>query len=237
MPNMYTEQDMALWRRYKQGDVQAKWALLDNMKGLIASYARQYSNVRPYSVVEAELKEIALKAVDTYNPRSNTKLNTHVVNSFHKISRENMANQHAIRLPENVHTMYRPIQEANTYLTDALNRDPTNQELADYTGLSLKKVTDAQNRFRSEMLESRQTYDPIRYMPDNSKAALFYAYNSLDNAGRYILEHTTGYGGKKEMPDSQIRRKLRMTSYRYNKAKNNVVGTVRDALHAAEEED
>lgn len=225
--------DMQLWNKYRQGNTAAKWELLDNMRGIITSQARKLSNVRPYSVVEAELKELALNAFDTYSPQRGTKLSTHVMNSFKKVSRGNISNQHAIRIPENIHFKYKPYMEAKNYLTDALNRDPTNQEISEYTGWALPKVMDASRRFRSELVESKQTYDPVRYEDDPTQHALFYAYNSLDNTGKYILEHTTAYGGKSEMKDGDIRRKLRMTPYTYNKKKNEVISVVRGAIDVA----
>ena len=57
----------------------------------------------------------------------------------------------------------------------------------------------------------------------------------LDNPGKYILEHTTGYGGKVELPDSKIRTYLKLTPHMYNKKKNEVVGVVREALNTASE--
>ena len=76
--NQYSDSDLELWRKYKQGNLQAKWDLLKKFHGVIVSNARKLSNVRPYSVVEAELKELTLKAFDTYNPAMGAKLSTHV---------------------------------------------------------------------------------------------------------------------------------------------------------------
>lgn len=234
--NAYSDSDLELWKRYKAGDINAKWELLKKFQGVIVANARKMSNVRPYSVVEAELKDLTLKAFDTYNPGKGAKLSTHVVNMYKKVSRENISNQHAIRIPENIHFKFRPITEATEYLTAALNREPTHQEIADYTGWSLPKVVDASSRLRRELVESRQTFDPGVNRVDPTEQALYYAYGVLDNQGKYILEHTTGYGGKPELPDSKIRANLKLTPHLYNKKKNEVIGIVREALNSAQEE-
>lgn len=233
--NAYSDSDLELWRKYKQGNQQAKWDLLRKFHGVIVSNARKLSNVRPYSVVEAELKELTLKAFDNYDPSKGAKLSTHVVNMYKKVSRENISNQHAIRIPENVHFKFRPIVEATEYLTEALNREPTHQEIADYTGWALPKVVDASSRLRRELVESKQTFEPGVNQLDPSEQALFYAYSILDNQGKYILEHSTGYGGKPEFPDSKIRTDLRLSPHMYNKKKNEVISVVREALNSAQE--
>lgn len=83
--NAYSDSDLELWKKYKQGNQQAKWDLLKRFHGVITSNARKLSNVRPYSVVEAELKELTLKAFDTFNPARGAKLSTHVVNTYKKL--------------------------------------------------------------------------------------------------------------------------------------------------------
>jgi hypothetical protein len=233
--NSYSESDLDLWRKYKQGNQQAKWDLLQRFHGVIIANARKLSNVRPYSVVEAELKEITLKSFDTYTPAKGAKLSTYVINNFKKVSRENINNQHAIRIPENVHFKFKPITEANEYLTEALNREPTYQEVAEYTGWSLPKVIDASTRLRRELVESKQTFEPGVSELDPTQQAFFYAYNVLDNQGKYILEHSTGYGGKKELPDSKIRVDLKLSPHLYNKKKNEVVSVMRESLNVAQE--
>lgn len=234
--NAYTDDDMAVWRRYKAGDKNAKWELLRRFHGVIISNARKFSNVRPYSVVEAELKELTLKAFDTYNPNAGAKLSTHVISQYKKISRNNISNQHAIRVPENVHFKFKPIVDAQAFLNDSLGREPTHQEIADYTGWQLDKVVDAQSRLRRELVESKQTFDPGVNKLDTTEQALFFAYNCLDNQGKYILEHSTGYGGAKEFKDSKIRMDLKLSPHMYNKKKNEVVSLMQEALNSSAEE-
>lgn len=234
--NDYSASDIELWKRYKAGDTNAKWQLLDKFRGVIISNARKQSNVRPYSVVEAELKALTLKAFDTYNPNAGAKLSTHVINTYKKVSRDNISNQHAIRVPENIHFKYKPVVEASAILQDSLNREPTALEIANYTGMSLEQVNEANRRLRREMVESRLTYDPGIESIDPTAQAMHYAYQSLDPQGQYILQHCTGFNGAKELPDSKIRTNLKLTPYAYNKKKNEVVGVMQEALNTANTE-
>lgn len=228
--------DIELWKKYKSGDTSAKWQLLNNFRGPITRTARQQSNVRPYSVVEAELKDLTLKAFDTYDPKKGTKLLTHVMSTYKKLSRNNIENQHAIRVPENIHFKYKPLTEAQAFLSDQFGRDPTPQELADYTGWKIPKVLDATSRLRKELVESKQVFEPAVYETDPTQQGLLYAYQDLDKNGRFIFEHATGYNGAKEMKDSEIMKSLKMTNYRYNLEKNRVLGIVQNAVQTANRE-
>ena len=236
--NEYEDKDIELWKKYKTGDTEAKWALLNRFNGLIGDHANKYSNVLPRPVVESQLKQHTLKAFDTYNPAMNTKLSTHVVNSWKKLSRANMANQQAIRLPENIALKYKVYNDGKDYLTEVLNREPTNVELAEHIGWGTDDVTNLSKRFHKELVESKQVYDPGVIDTDISHNALLATYYSGGEHERYFMEHTLGpeFMGKKEKPSAQIQRDLKLNAYQYYKLKNNVANNIGRAIGAMESE-
>lgn len=236
--NEYEDQDMVLWKRYKyQGDQAAKWELLKRFEGMIAEYARKQSNVRSVSVVEAELKRIALESFDKYDPNAGAKMNTYLMSNFRKVSRANIQNQQAIRLPENVALKYGKFNEAQVFLTDAYGRPPTDIEMSEHLGWGVDDVEDARRRFHKELVESRQVFDPGVMDADISKSALYSAYYSMSPQEQFILEHSTGFNGKPEMKDRDIQEHLKLTGYQYNKLKNSVIDKVQQSIliHQREE--
>ena len=236
--NGYEDADMKLWHAYKQGNASAKWQLLNRFNGLIGSYSSRYSNVLPRTVVEAQLKQLTLKAFDTYNPNKNAKLSTHVVNSWRKLSRANMENQQAIRLPENIALKFKAYNDGKEYLTSVLNREPTNVELANHLGWNTDKVTNLSKRFHKELVESKQVYDPGVTMEDTAHEALLSTYYTASEPERYFMEHTLGpdFMGKKERPSAQIQKDLKLNSYQYYKLKNGVADKIRTALTSYDNE-
>lgn len=236
--NEYEEKDMELWHAHKAGDANAKWELLNRFNGLIGDHANKYSNVLPRPVVEAQLKQHTLKAFDTYNPNMNTKLSTHVVNSWKKLSRANMANQQAIRLPENIALKYKVYNDGKEYLTEVLNREPTTVELAEHIGWGVDDVANLSKRFHRELVESKQVFDPGVVDSDISHNALLATYYSGSEHERYFMEHTLGtdFMGKKEKPSAQIQKDLKLNAYQYYKLKNNVADKLSRSIGALEAE-
>lgn len=234
--NAYEVADMKLLDAHRAGDPNAKWDLLKRFDGLIADHAMKHSNVNSRSVVEAQLKQITLKAFDTYDATKGAKLSTHIVNHFKKLSRENIKNQQAIRLPENIALKYAKYTEGKTYLTDVLEREPTAVELSEHLGWGLDEVTNLSKRFHKELVESRQVYDPGVIDSDISKSALTNAYYSMSEPERYIIEHKLGIMGKTEKPAEQIRKELKMTPYLFNKTLNSAIGKVQEAVHILQRE-
>ena len=236
--NVYESRDMELWKAYKAGNQQAKWELLERFNGLIGNHANKYSNVLPRPVVESQLKQLTLKAFDTYKPGMNTKLSTHVVNSWKKLSRANMANQQAIRLPENIALKYKAFNDGREYLAESLGREPTNVELAEHIGWSVDNVANLSKRFHRELVESKQTYDPGVTEHDTAQQALLSTYYTASEPERYFMEHTLGtdFMGKREKPSAQIQKDLKMNSYQYYKLKNTVADKIKQSMGAFEHE-
>ena len=236
--NSYENKDIELWKLYKEGDQKAKWELLERFNGLIGNHASKYSNVLPRPVVESQLKQLTLKAFDTYKPNMNTKLSTHVVNSWKKLSRANMANQQAIRLPENIALKFKVYNDGQNYLTDILNREPTTVELADHLGWGTNDVANLSKRFHRELVESKQVYDPGVTDQDASHQALLSTYYTVSEPERYFMEHTLGkdFMGKKEKSSTQIQKDLKLNTYQYYKLKNGVIDKLQKSIGAFDSE-
>jgi DNA-directed RNA polymerase specialized sigma subunit len=238
--NEYEDKDMVLWHQHKNGNKQATWDLLHRFEGMIAGHASTHSNVNAKSVVEAQLKQMTLKAFDTYDPNAGAKLSTHVMNNFKKLSRLNIQNQQAIRLPENIALKYAKHTEAESYLTEVFGRKPTSLEIAEYLGWGVDDVENAAKRFHKELVESKQVYDPGVVDSDIAGSAFRNAYHSMTDHEKHIVDHTLGPRGphnKPEMSAQQIMRDLSMTPYQFNKVKNNAIDKVQQALHVLQREE
>ncbi|MDD2230755.1 MAG: hypothetical protein PHY48_15320 [Candidatus Cloacimonetes bacterium] len=236
--NEYEDNDIALWHKYKAGDDAAKWQLLDRFSGLISDHANKFSNVLPRVVVEAQLKQHALKAFDTYNPGKDTKLSTHIMYGFKKLSRENIKNQQAVRLPENIALKYKVFNDAKLYLTEVHGREPTSQEMSEYLSWGIDDVVMLTKRFHKELVESKQVYDPGVTDTDIAHNALLSTYYSATPHEQYFMEHVLGHEfmGKPEKSADQIRRDLKLNSYQYYKLKDSVAHKVNQASTVLERE-
>lgn len=234
--NVYEDEDIRLWKEYKEGNQSAKWQLLDRFKGLISSIAMKQSNVLPKAVVEAKLKVYSIAAFDTYDPTKGAKLSTHVQNYLQKINRDNYTNQQAVRLPENLAIGFTRYMGAKSNLTETIGREPTTMELAQHLDWSPEQVANAERKYHTELVESKMTYDPGVIDQDVSSSAIRFAYQEMNDKERYLFEHKTGYMNKGILPMSVIREHLKVTPYQFNQMQTVLTAKLKDALNTLDRE-
>lgn len=230
----YRDKDMEIFNRYKQGDPNAKWELVKHLDPIIQSNVRKYSNVLPRSVVEAQLKQYTLKAIDSFKPDTGNQLKTHVMGQMRKINRSNYQNQSAIRLPENYYINYKPYQDTVKNLTESFGREPSDSEVAGKLGWRPLDAQRARERYTKEFFEGQATYDVGMVDRDDSSSALRFAYNSMSPLEKRVLELKSGYGGIKAIPAGKIHQVLKITPSRMNRLQQSVVGKIQEAQEALE---
>jgi len=158
---------------------------------------------------------LAVRALETYDPKKGVKLNTHVHNSLQKLYREKANRQHVVHIPENVILEKNRINKASRDFEARKGREPNAQELADLTGLSvgrLQKLSKYKNTaFESQFLSEKG--DVLFSTTEDPHAVwLAYVYNELDPVDKKVFEWSTGYGGTKRLPKKEIAQKLRISA-------------------------
>ena len=114
--------------------------LINDHKKLIAYEAGKYSKMVPYDVVLAEAYKLADKAAKNFNPDKGTKFSTHLTNQLKKLSRISTLYGSSVRLPENKQFKLQHINKAEIELKDNLGREPSLQEISEYTHIPLNQV-------------------------------------------------------------------------------------------------
>lgn len=235
--NKYEDEDNALWARYKGGDKDAGWELLNRFKPIISQHASKFSNVLPRPAVEAKLKVYTMGAFDTYDPSKKTKLSTHVYNYLQQINRDNYKHQQAIRLPENYARGFGRFQEGKAKLHESFGREPTGAELSEYLGWSLDQVAKAEHRYHTELVEGKQEFSSPVIGPDIGKSALRFAYDAMNDDERFLMEHKIGYMNKQVLPVGVIRERLKYTPHKFNVLQKGMEEKVRSAYSALSDEE
>ena len=89
--------------------------------------------------VKLQAKRMALEGLNNYDP-SKSKLKTHMLWHMQSLKRaSNKANQ-ILNVPERVQIDSRHIHNSFNELSEKLGRDPSDSELSDHTGLSIKRI-------------------------------------------------------------------------------------------------
>lgn len=202
-----------LWYKYQKGDNSVTPKLLSELMPTIDSALKSYAGGNDEYRTKAKI--LALNAVKSYDPSQNTKLNTHVFNSLKKLNRVVADRGNVIHMPEQSALERRQLETiVNNYVIDN-GEEPSQQTLADLTGMSIKKIERLQNLkgATSTSAVTSEQGDLLDKAPRN--ALRLYEdtlYQELDETNKKIYEWLTGYNGKPMLSRQEVAQRLKMTA-------------------------
>jgi DNA-directed RNA polymerase specialized sigma subunit len=183
------KKDLDLFNTWKEtGDKKALGKLISQLHPVIYSEVRRQSGTLPESALSAEAKTWALKAIQTFDPSKGVALSTHVMNYLPKVRRLNYKFQNAARLPENLQLQFSEFKNVVSHLTEVLNREPTDDEVAEELGWSKGAVIKFKGSLYEDLVES-STQRPFEATQFNYNSLLLsHIISKLDPQEKIILE-------------------------------------------------
>lgn len=181
--------------------------LLADHKKLIEQEASKYSGYLSNSFVLAEAYKLAREAANNYDPSTGFKFSTMLVNSLKKLSRLSTQYGGMFRIPENKQFKIQKLNKADEELRAEYGREPSLQELSNFTGMSLKEVTNLSKVRKKEVNISNLAYTPT-FVEDQNDDWIHYVYHDLADRDKLILEYKTGFGGKPVLTNEEIAKKI-----------------------------
>jgi len=136
------KEEIALARRIKKGDKQAREHMIKANLRLVVKIARDYSGLGlPLLDLINEGNIGLMKGVERFDPRKGAKLSTYAAWWIKQAIKRALANQSkTIRLPVHVVDKVAHIRRAEMKLREALDREPTDEEVADELGLNPRRI-------------------------------------------------------------------------------------------------
>ena len=178
-PLLTAAEEVALAKRIERGDKQAKDSMVNSNLRLVVSIAKRYRNQGvPFLDLIQEGSLGLIRAAEKFDWRRGYKFSTYATWWVRQAVQRAVQNQAAtIRLPLHVGERRQKLSSAARKLTAEHGRDPTRDELAAATGLSLRQVAEALDAVRDsvslnlsvgedgeielgDMLEDRTAADP-----------------------------------------------------------------------------
>jgi DNA-directed RNA polymerase specialized sigma subunit len=194
-------------------------SLLTAANPTLDSAVQSYGRGNP--ALRSRAKLLAIGAFKSYDPKKGTKLRTHVMTQLQPLNRHARLYENVVSIPERVSADLYLMNQARQQLTDKLGRDPVDQELADHSGLSTRRIKHIQGFARSEMAESglhemdngeQSTMYPGVNRPDPHQIWLEYVHHDATPVDKQILEWRTGYNGKPKLEVQEIAKRLGLTA-------------------------
>lgn len=180
----------------------------------IQSYVGQNAN----QTARTQAKLMALRALETYDP-SKGNVRNHLLSQLQSLRRFAAQQQNIIDVPEQVSLDYQALQEATNELRDKLGREPTDDELADHTGLSRRRIKKIRsfNQPVSEGMTHNETQEDgsdgnvasnVPGKDPGLDAWLDFVYDDLSNTDKLIMDMLLGRNGRKKASVQEIAKEL-----------------------------
>ena len=222
----------ARWNKYhlkKDGTALHKM-LAPIIHSAITSYGGGYSGLK------VPAYKLAFDAVATFDPNKGADVKTHVYNNLKRLNRISSDRSNIVHIPEGMSRDYSLIGKAINNFVDEYGREPNDDELADLTKLSKKRINHILNRntvISGSASVTDEGADKVYDKGISMDTYIDYLYASSDDIDKKIIELSSGKGGSKIVQNAEIARRVGLTpaavSLRMNKLRDKMI-TLREVL-------
>lgn len=209
------------WEDWKRTPTPENMDLLSaKSKPIVDKALTSYAGGNPALLTRARI--LAAQAFKSYDPKGGAKLQTHLMTQLQPLIRHQKEYTSVVHVPERVQTdLYRVNQEHQNFF-DENGREASDSEMADRTGLSMRRIAHVRKFQRGEVAEStltstteegeQETFYPGTQTHDPQKIWTEYVHHDLSPVDQKILEWKTGYNGKDIISNNEIASRLKLSA-------------------------
>lgn len=195
--------------------------ILSSVQPVIDNALTSYAGTGHSPAMRSRAKLMALKALGTYDPNKGN-VRTHLLSQLQSLRRAAAKEQNIISIPEQVGLDFQHLTNAENDLRDQYGRDPTNDELADYTNLSARRINKIR-KFNQPLAEGTVSRivdedssggDVASDVPGHRNAMdawMNFVYDDLGPTDKLIMDMTLGRNGRRKTSTQEIAQRLRLT--------------------------
>jgi DNA-directed RNA polymerase specialized sigma subunit len=175
----------------------------------------------PSPVVYDRAKILAAQAVRSYNPSMGVPLKHWIQQGLRPIDRVSRDVHEPISIPEQLRRESAALHQARVELIERLGREPSQDELADHTGINPRKqrrisraaMPIAEGHYMDLRGEDDDLdFDPETAPKDDIDELVSYVYHDLDPVDQQIYASRTGYLGAQVRSIAELARALNISS-------------------------
>lgn len=249
-PLLTVEEETELAERIMRGDEEARSRMIRANLRLVVKIAQDYASYGlPVTDLISEGNIGLMKAVERFDPKRGGKLSTYAAWWIKQSIKRALANQSkTIRLPVHMVDKIAKVRRISLLLTEALGREPTDQELAEEVGLPRHKlamiklasqrptsldapVNEGEATEYSEVIGDERAANPLDALADkNLHGELDGLLGLLDDRERRIIDVRFGLTGAKPMTLEEVGTLFGVTRERIRQLQNSAIMKMRKAL-------
>lgn len=187
---------------------------------VIQSAVSSYAGQKAPPTVRQRARLLAADAIQSFDPKRGAGLQTHVSNQLRALQRMAPQITDPFSPSEHFRRQQQEIRDAQDLLLEEMGRDPTDEEVADLTGLPRRRVTKVRSRMRARIPTSayEESFDDDDEAEDivTSKRTDFddwidAVYDDLGELDRLIMMHRTGYRNADTLSNQEIAERLNIS--------------------------
>lgn len=208
------------WQKNQTPEMNTK--LLAAVRPTIDTALTSYAGATPSAAMKTKAKLMALKALQNFDPQKGN-VRTHLLSQMQSLRRLAAQEQNIISIPEQVGLDYQKLTEAERALADRLSRDPTDEELADNTGLSVRRIGKIR-AFHQPVAEGMTVSENVEEQADGGDLAskipgqtsaqdawANFVYGDLSPTNKLVMDMLLGRNGRKKSSVQEIAARLNIT--------------------------
>jgi DNA-directed RNA polymerase specialized sigma subunit len=193
--------------------------MLKALNPVLDSAVRAYGGPSATSVtLRSRAKKLAVEALGSYDATKGP-LKSHMMTRLQRLRRTAAQQRQIIRMPEQVALDQMQTEAAFKELEDSLGRPPSDIELADSTGLSVKRLAYIRGGSRplatstiTRTTDEGGGYDPqVTPVVADDSVWIELVYDDLEETNQYILERLLGLHGHKPHKPGEIAKLLKIS--------------------------
>lgn len=205
-------------------DKESMAALLRSVDPILKNAIRLYTpDLSRSPTIRSRARIIAAQAIKNYDPQRGS-LKTHLMSHLQRLHRLGGHERQIMRMPEQVAMHQIQTQDAAAQLEATLGRPPSDRELSDFTGLSLRRlahirrgvqpIAQSQLQVGSGNAENTEAEMPAT-QPIGPQTYhdtwLEFVYEDMDPTNQFIMERALGMHGQTPMRAAEIAKHLKLT--------------------------
>jgi RNA polymerase primary sigma factor len=249
-PLLTIEEENALAERIQAGDRKARDQMIQANLRLVVKIAGDYSGYGlPLNDLIAEGNIGLMSAVERFDPEKGGKLSTYAAWWIKQSIKRALANQSkTVRLPIHMVDKIARMRRIASMLTEALGREPTDEELAEELGLPRHKVAmlkqaalrptsldapvnEGESTDYGDIISDESASNPLEILTDkNLREQLDDLLAVLDDRERRIIDERFGLNGLKPMLLEDVGREFGVSRERIRQVQNAALRKMRQAL-------
>ena len=250
-PLLTPKEELELANRILAGDDEARDHMIRANLRLVVKIAQDYAGYGvPLSDLIAEGNMGLTKAVERFDPEKGAKLSSYAAWWIKQSIKRALANQSkTVRLPVHMVQKIARMRRIARQLTEEMGREPTDEEIAEVTGIPRKKlarlmqasqratsldapVTDGEATTYGDIISDDSVKNPLEILTEkNSSEQLNDLLETLDERESRIIDARFGLNGQRPMNLEEIGRDFGLTRERIRQLQNKALAKMRQALH------